>query len=100
MNSQLLDVQKAFSDWRAQGHRNRYKNPALRAAAIKLLDTHSPCVVSEALGITVQTLKVWQKSDQTDCSSPSNNQAFIPMPMTMLIFQSGTFLQSTKISPT
>ena len=83
MSSQLLDVQKAFADWRGQGHRNRYKNPVLRAKAVKLLETHSPCVVSKALGITVQTLKAWQKSDQTDCSSSSVNQAFMSMPMPM-----------------
>ena len=72
MESLLEETKKSFDHWRVKAGNKRYNNPALKAKAVDLLKDHSFTVVSRALGITTNTLRVWKKSIE------KNNPHIVP----------------------
>lgn len=75
MKTILTRLQQSFADWQSSSSKKRYSNANLREQAVKCLSHYTHREVSEAIGMSVNTLRSWQKSlrcnqGETD-SSPS-----------------------------
>lgn len=79
MKSLLDEAQRAFEAWRAQGHRNRYNNPMLRAQAVALLEYYSFSKVSQATGVSIYTLRIWKKAAKQKEDDRAVGTDFIPL---------------------
>ncbi len=69
----LIRLQQSFAAWHSP-LKKRYSNASLRKQAVQCLSHYTHLEVSKATGISVNTLRVWQKSlhcDQGAIDSPS-----------------------------
>ena len=79
METLLTHLQQSFAAWRASSSLKRHSNASLRRQAVKCLDHHSYREVSTAIGMSVNTLRSWQKSLQDNQGSVNNPLAFVEM---------------------
>lgn len=74
METTLTQLQQLFADWRSSSTKKRYSNSSLRNQAVKCLSHYTHREISEAIGISITTLRLWQASfhrDQEIIDSPS-----------------------------
>jgi len=73
MENILTRLQQSFAVWQAASSRKRQSNTDLREEAVKCLEHYTHKEVSKAIGMSVATLRSWQKSlrprDQTTTDS-------------------------------
>lgn len=82
METILTRLQQSFSAWRASPspYNKRYSNPTLREGAIKCLEHHSYREVSEAIGVSICSLRSWKKSLRChDQEAIDNSTSFVAM---------------------
>lgn len=75
MKTILTRLQQSFADWQLSSSKKRHCNASLREQAVKCLSHYTHREVSEAIGMSVTTLRSWEKlhrcnQGETD-SSPS-----------------------------
>ena len=73
METILIRLQQSFAAWYSSSSKKR-SNANLREQAVKCLSHYTHREVSEAIGMSVTTLRSWQKSlgcDQGSIDSPS-----------------------------
>jgi hypothetical protein len=78
METILTHLQQSFTAWQGSS-KKRHTNADLRAQAVKCLDHHSYRDVSAALGMSVNTLRSWQKSLHRNQGVIDNPHAFVAM---------------------
>jgi hypothetical protein len=66
MKPLLTHLQHSFSAWQSSSTKKRHSNARLRAEAVKCLDHYSHREVSAAVGVSMTTLRSWQKSFNHD----------------------------------
>lgn|SRR3990167_6454924 len=74
----LTQLQHSFARHSA-GRRRRYSNASLREQAVKCLNHYTHKEISEAIGVTVNTLKAWQKALSHTRDSIVSEPTFLPM---------------------
>jgi len=79
METNLTHLQQSFAAWQASSSTKRQSNASLRAQAVKCLDHYSHQEVSAAIGMTVTTLRSWQKSLHHDQEIIANPPGFVAM---------------------
>jgi len=57
----LTQLQQSFATWRSSSSKKRHSNASLREQAVKCLSHYTHREVSGAIGISVNTLRSWQK---------------------------------------
>ena len=62
METILARLQQSFSVWQSTSLKKRHSNAGLRKEAVKCLEQHTHAEVSKAIGMSVGTLRLWQKS--------------------------------------
>lgn len=62
METILTALQQSFATWQSPSSKRRYSNSRLREQAVKCLAHCTHREVSEAIGISVSTLRSWQRS--------------------------------------
>jgi len=62
METILTRLQQSFSAWQSTSSKKRHSNTGLRKEAVKCLEHHTHAEVSKAIGMSVTTLRSWQKS--------------------------------------
>lgn len=62
METSLTHLQRSFTTWKASSSRKRRSNAALKMQAVACLKNHRYSEVSAAIGVSVNTLRSWQKS--------------------------------------
>lgn len=77
METLLTRLQQSFEAWQASSSTKRQSNASLRSQAVKCLEHHSHRAVSAAIGMSVHTLRSWQKSLHTDLEATANPHAFV-----------------------
>lgn len=79
MNKILAETQQRFAVWQAQGN-HRYNDRSLKEQAVQCLEYHTYKQVSEAIGVTIKTLKSWQTTPiKTIQETTSCEPDFIPL---------------------
>ena len=74
METILTRLQQSFSAWHSTSPKKRRVNASLREQAVNCLSHYTQREVSEAIGISANTLRLWRKSlscDQGSIDSPS-----------------------------
>jgi hypothetical protein len=79
METILTNLQQSFATWQASSSTKRQNNASLRSQAVKCLDHYSHREVSAATGMSVHTLRSWQKSLHNDQEITANPRAFVAM---------------------
>ena len=82
METILTRLQESFAAWQALSPSSikRHSNAALRKEAIKCLEHYSYREVSKAIGMSVETLRSWQKSLRyRDQAMTDDSSGFIAM---------------------
>ncbi|HEY4831828.1 MAG TPA: helix-turn-helix domain-containing protein [Waddliaceae bacterium] len=79
METILTHLQQSFATWQASSSKKRQSNASLRAQAVKCLDHYSYREVSAAIGMSVNSLRSWQKSLHHDQEIIDNPPAFVAM---------------------
>src|SRR3990167_1287220 len=83
METILTRLQQSFAAWQASSPSSstkRYSNAALREEAVQCLEHYSLGEVSKAIGMSVSTLRSWQKSLHCrDQAATDNSPAFVAM---------------------
>jgi|SRR5580698_262003 hypothetical protein len=79
METLLTRLQQSFEAWQASSSTKRQSNASLRSQAVKCLEQYSHREVSAAIGMSVHTLRSWQKSLQNDQEITTNPRAFVAM---------------------
>lgn len=78
METSLIHLQESFAAWQASSLTKRHSNASLRTQAVKCLDHYSHKEICAAIGISVNSLRSWQKSFKHD-QEIINNPSFITM---------------------
>ena len=94
MKTILIQTQQAFASWRSQGHR-RYSDPSLKEQAVKCLEHYTHRQVSEMIGVTTNTLRVWQTTVNNQSTLYVREPAFVPVTLPDIQDE----LKASKISP-
>jgi hypothetical protein len=74
MKTILTRLQESFATWYSSSSKKRHSNASLREQAVNCLSHYTHREVSEAIGMSITTLRSWQKSlgsDQGAIDSPS-----------------------------
>ena len=79
METILTRLQQSFEAWQASSLTKRQSNASLRLQAVKCLEHYSHREVSAAIGMSVNTLRSWQKSLHNDQEMTTNPCAFVAM---------------------
>ena len=79
METLLTHLQQSFEAWQASSSTKRQSNASLRLQAVKCLEQYSYREVSAAIGMSVHTLRSWQKSLHNDQEITTTPRAFIAM---------------------
>lgn len=66
----LVDVQLAYEQWRSTRTARGATPVRLRTMAARLLSTHSPGAVCDALGVNATALKQWAKQSVSEPEHP------------------------------
>jgi hypothetical protein len=79
METSLTRLQRSFATWRSSSSTKRHSNVNLRTQAVACLKDHRYPEVSAAIGISVNTLRAWQKSLGGDQKIVGHRHAFLAM---------------------
>lgn len=79
METILTQLQQSFAAWQASSSTKRQSNASLRTQAVKCLDHYSYREVSEVIGVSVNSLRSWKKSLNSDQEIIAGSPAFVPM---------------------
>jgi hypothetical protein len=79
METILTQLQQSFTAWQGSSSRKRQSNATLRTQAVKSLDHYSHREVSTAIGVSINTLRSWQKSFPHDQEIIKHSPGFIAM---------------------
>jgi hypothetical protein len=79
METTLTQLQQSFSAWQASSSTKRQSNANLRTQAVKCLDHYSQREVSAAIGVSVNSLRSWQKSFERDQEVINKPISFVEM---------------------
>ena len=82
METILTHLQQSFATWQASSTTKRQSNASLRTQAVKCLNHYSHQEVSAAIGMSVNTLRSWQKSLRRDQEVIDNHPAFVAISLT------------------
>jgi transposase-like protein len=77
METILTRLQQSFFAWRSSSSKKRYSNPSLREQAVQCLSHYTYREVSEAIGLSVNTLRSWKKSLCSDQGSIDSASGFV-----------------------
>jgi hypothetical protein len=78
METILTRLQQSFSAWRSSSSKKRC-DANLREQAVKCLDHYSYSEVSKSIGMSINTLRSWQKSLNSHHDIGDSRPAFIAM---------------------
>lgn len=80
METILTQLQQSFAIWHASSSsKKRHSNASLRTQAVKCLDHYSYREISAAIGMSVNSLRSWQKSLHRNQEVIDNPLAFVAM---------------------
>ena len=79
METTLTNLQQSFAAWQASASKKRQSNANLRLQAVKCLDHYSHREVSAAIGMSVNSLRSWQKSLERDQEVINKPLSFVAM---------------------
>ena len=79
METNLTHLQRSFATWRSSSSTKRRSNANLRTQAVACLKDHRYSEVSAAIGVSVNTLRSWQKSLRGDPTILDPQPAFVAM---------------------
>jgi ribosomal protein L28 len=77
METSLTRLQHSFATWRSSSSTKRRSNANLRTQAVTCLKDHRYSEVSAAIGVSVNTLRSWQKSLRGDPKILDHHTAFV-----------------------
>lgn len=79
METNLTRLQRSFAIWRSSSSTKRRSNANLRTQAVACLKDYRYSEVSAAIGVSVNTLRSWQKSLRGDPKILDHHPAFVAM---------------------